>query len=214
MDNLLNLWFDLGDKNIIYTSLQPTEKYGPKDFELANEIKGIENYYSEMQDSSESYESNDDTDESDEEFDAEQFINSPEVLNQPEIFCVSEISNWTLGKCSNSTCSKLHTKAISTVPMSQSASELGSNTKIKGDTTNESQQTKAAKNLKQRAFSRTMMDTMKYGSCNSECKYGGKCVKQTTNEEMMEETENLWGNVKDPSPLPSARKIKIKEIFR
>ena len=50
--------------------------------------------------------------------------------------------------------------------------------------------------------------------CNSECKFGGKCVDRTTIEDMESMLFDFWDDVECPAPFAATRRLKIIQILR
>ena len=64
---------------------------------------------------------------------------------------------------------------------------------------------------KQYAFN---MPFMFIGDCNSECKYGGTCVEQTTIKDMRSMVNAFWDEYECDAPSAATRRIKILAILR
>jgi len=50
--------------------------------------------------------------------------------------------------------------------------------------------------------------------CNSECKFGGKCVDRTTIEDMESMLFDFWDDADCPAPSAATRRLKIIQILR
>ena len=52
------------------------------------------------------------------------------------------------------------------------------------------------------------------GNCNSECKFGGKCVEETTIKDMRSMVNDFWDDYDCKAPSAATRRLKIIQILR